>query len=819
MKNKFLKLSIMLIVFFNFYPKLFANEFSFDVSEIQISNDGNLIKGINGGKVTTNNASVTIEADYFEYDKLKSTLKANGNVVATDKIKNIIIKANELFYIKDVEKLFTNGVTKINVSNKYFIDTKNLFFFRNDSILSSDYKTTVTDTVNNSYLLNKFIYLANEEILKGEKIEAFLNLGSDNVEKHFYEIGFFDLKKNKFLAKDLNIRLNKFTFDNEENDPRLTAVSGKGNKLNTFLNNVSFTSCKKSDKCPPWIIEAKKATHDKTKKQIIYKDAWLKIYDIPVAYFPKFFHPDPTVKRQSGLLKPRLEGSKLLNTAIHLPYFFVISDDKDLTLKPRFYDDDKVVLQAEYRQKTKRSTNIADFSFTKGHKSKRVDDKKDSRTHFFLKSFLDLNFDNFLRSDLEITMQKVSNDSYLKIFNLDSPLLKGDNSVLENEIMIDLEKENSTFTAKMTSYETLGVRSSDRYQFVLPSFNFSKLYNFKNSGGYLNFISSGNNNLKETNKITSSITNDINFISSNKFTTIGIKNNFGLFYKNLNTMGKNSDSYKNSPQSEIMSNYIFNSSFPLVKRNNMTTNTFEPKLSLRFSPHQMKNHKKTESRIFSSTIFNDNRLGFDDSYEEGTSLTVGFDYKKEKIKSNEQDKVEEIRDYIEFKMATVVRANVEKNLPSTSTLNQKSSNIFGELNLQLSESIDLKYNFSIDNDFTTFEYNSFDAEFNYKNFTTQINYIEERGKIGKSNILSNISTYKFNDYNSLRYSTRRNRLINLTEYYDLIYEYENDCLTAGIKYRKKFYSDTELKPSEELFFTITIVPLGTFSPDAITRNN
>ena len=57
---------------------------------------------------------------------------------------------------------------------------------------------------------------------------------------------------------------------------------------------------KKKDKCPPWILQAKKITHDKIKKTIYYEHATLKVYDIPIFYFPKFFHPDPTVKRQSG---------------------------------------------------------------------------------------------------------------------------------------------------------------------------------------------------------------------------------------------------------------------------------------------------------------------------------------------------------------------------------------------------------------------------------------------------------------------------------------------------------------------------------------
>ena len=49
------------------------------------------------------------------------------------------------------------------------------------------------------------------------------------------------------------------------------------------------------------------------------------------------------------------------------------------------------------------------------------------------------------------------------------------------------------------------------------------------------------------------------------------------------------------------------------------------------------------------------------------------------------------------------------------------------------------------------------------------------------------------------------------EYYDLIYEYKNDCLTAAIKYNKDYYSDTDLKPNEEIFFSISIIPLSTFN--------
>ena len=35
-----------------------------------------------------------------------------------------------------------------------------------------------------------------------------------------------------------------------------------------------------------------------------------KIYDVPILYFPKLSHPDPTVKRRSGFLTPYFQIRK-----------------------------------------------------------------------------------------------------------------------------------------------------------------------------------------------------------------------------------------------------------------------------------------------------------------------------------------------------------------------------------------------------------------------------------------------------------------------------------------------------------------------------
>ena len=49
-----------------------------------------------------------------------------------------------------------------------------------------------------------------------------------------------------------------------------------------------------------------------------------------------------------------------------------------------------------------------------------------------------------------------------------------------------------------------------------------------------------------------------------------------------------------------------------------------PKLSFRINPGDMKNHSTDERTINANNIFSINRLGIDDSFESGSSITLGI---------------------------------------------------------------------------------------------------------------------------------------------------------------------------------------------------
>ena len=69
MRNKNLYKIILILLFFIFkINPTHSEQFEFDVTEIEILNNGNLYKGLNRGKIKSNKG-IVIYANTFTYDK------------------------------------------------------------------------------------------------------------------------------------------------------------------------------------------------------------------------------------------------------------------------------------------------------------------------------------------------------------------------------------------------------------------------------------------------------------------------------------------------------------------------------------------------------------------------------------------------------------------------------------------------------------------------------------------------------------------------------------------------------------------------------
>ncbi len=803
MKNDFYIIRFFLIFFYCFlqFNSSFSKELNFKASEIITYEEGNLVIGNKNAEAKID-GELEVYAEKFTYNKNKETLVAEGNVKVIDIINKIDIQSNKIFYDKVQNKIISFNKTNFVINGIYTINSEDVNFLLNKNIIFSNKSTELIDNENNNIQLASFKYFNQTEIVKGTNIKLLDKEGNN----YFTNEGMLKLKDYEMLGKDIQVYLRKDSFGNLENEPKLKGNSVYYKNDKTIISKGIFTSCKENDNCPPWVITSKKIIHDKKKRQIDYKNAWLKIYNVPVMYFPKFFHPDPTVDRKSGFLIPQLNNSNKLGTSMTIPYFNVISDSADITFKPRVFSADEILMQSEYRKKTKNSSHIIDFSFNNDQSI-----SNDTRTHFFSNSNINLENKFLDEGSIFLKLEKISNDNYATIYSLEgtSPIIN-DTSTLESSFEFSGIKDDFYIDLSVEAYEKMNVHNSDKYEFVYPNYSLSKIFDLENR--YLDnyeFISSGNQKKYSTNIYEMSQVNDI-LVSSNQFILNNIfETNFRTLFKNVNTKGKNSNTYKDNTQSEILSNFLYDISLPLKKTEEKFTKFLTPKLSLRHSPNKTKNIQDLDRQLNIDNIFSLNRIGANDEIESGTSLAIGSEFL---IKNESQS------DIFSFDVGTVFREEENKNLPSNSTLKNSQSDIVGGISFNGIENWTIDYNFSADNDLSTLNLHRVSNTFKVNNFIHTFEFYEENNSLGDNSYYSNKLTYEANKNNFVSFRTRRNNKTNLTEFYNLIYEYKNDCLVASINYNKEYYSNNALEPSENLFFNITLIPLGSTNTDNVLEN-
>ena len=808
-----------------------AENIELQALKINTIEKGNIIKGTGEAEATINE-NIIIQSDNFSYDKRKKILNANGNVFVLDKKNEIELKSEKIQFLESQEiliaennvkiyykkqnielvtdhinysltkdELKTKDVTLIKIKNKYKVKSYDLTFNNKKQNLYSNKKTIIEDYENNKIQLDEFIYSHKKQNVLGKNILVNDFFGNNYSVKQ----GYLNLDKKELVGKDIEAKLEKNSFGNPKNDPRLKGNAILYGENKTIIKKGIFTTCENNENdCPPWHISSKEIIHDKEKKEIHYKNAWLNIYDQPVLYFPKFFHPDPSVERKSGFLTPEIKNNNNLGSSVTLPYFSVISESSDLTLKPRIFSLNEFLLQNEYRKVTKNSSHILDFSINKNEK----DNENGRKTHFFSNSKVKNINSYFNESSLDLKIEKTSNDNYTQEYKLEStsPIINN-TGVLESLVKFSGDKDDLQLDFSVESYETMNKSNNDRYEFIYPSYSLSKLITLDNIFfENIDLKSSGNKKNFSTNIFETVQINDFILGSKEYVSNFGITQNFTTLIKNINSEGKNSTKYKENMQSELLNLSRYEISLPLIKKTDQGSNYLIPKMSFMHSPNDTKNIKNSEKILNSTSIFSLERIGHNDNVEGGSSATFGIKYKNKDVDNYKT---------LETNLATVFRDKEDHNLPNKSTLGKKQSNFIGDTTYTPNENFKISYNYLFENNLNQINLHNITNTFKVNNFVSKFVFYEENNVIGNESYYTSSLGYEFDEKNLITFSTRENKKDNLTEFYDLIYEYKNDCLTASIKYNKKYYTNSYLKPSEDLFFTLTIIPLGSTQSESI----
>ncbi len=271
---------------------------------------------------------------------------------------------------------------------------------------------------------------------------------------------------------------------------RLTANSARrvtgarGGELNE-LSRAVYTTCNlcatDPTRAPLWQIRARSAVQDKENERVEYKDAFLDIYGVPVAWLPYFWHTDPSVRRASGFLVPSFGTAKRLGAFLTTPYYWAIDQQSDLTATPTFNTLNYINLNTEYRRRFNDGTLTVDTGLG-------YDEKKPQADIFAKGRFA---YDDTWRYGFDL--DRASSARYLRDYRQQNR-----SDVLTSRLYLE-----GFGTGAYTRLDTIAFQAlvasvnQSRLPYVLPRYSYSFVGEPDALGGRLNFETQNFNVLRQ----------------------------------------------------------------------------------------------------------------------------------------------------------------------------------------------------------------------------------------------------------------------------------------------------------------------------------
>tara|TARA_B100000963_G_scaffold360919_1_gene393872 strand:- start:2132 stop:4531 length:2400 start_codon:yes stop_codon:yes gene_type:complete len=793
MKNK-----LFLIFLMFFFPKIsLADDLNIKAKNIKIDK-------INQTSIFENDVLIKdkqnlIKSDYAKYDKKKNFFILRKNIMLEDKNGHKFY--GEYATYDKVNKIFvTVGKSNFTTSKGYSAETEDMVINIEKGLAFSKKNSSIEDLEGNLINLDNFEYQTNNNIFK-----SIGNIEIKDKTNNLYNFSqiYLDEKKKELIGTDSKAYLNPEIFSSDKrNKPRVfsNVINVRSDQIE-FLRSA-FTVCdyRKNDKCPPWELIAGKMRHDNKKKTIYYDNAIIKLYNIPIFYIPKIAHPDPSVKRRTGFLVPSYSDTKNLGSSLNIPFYWAMDENKDLTINNRLFASENPLFVGDYRHVFKDSNLNLNFGYTGGYKKESSTKKKGDKSHFFskfTKTFEGINAEN----NLELKLQHVSNRKYLKLYKIDTNLVDYSTDTLENSFNISsyYNEKDLFLNFETSSFTSLSDNYNDKYEYLLPNISLTRGL-FSKKFGYGELYSNLKVHNYDTNKTEKIFTNSLSWQLDRPFKEQSYSGALLAQIKNFNYENKNISKFKNDATSEFFGALGYLASIDLFKSLGDVEQYLKPKILLKLAPKHMKK-ESGDFYLHNKDIFSLDRLGSDDNIESGASMTVGFDY--ERSKNNKE---------LNFSLGQIINEKkTNKKMPSSSSLDDRFSDVIGNMNYTNNSNFNLNYDFSLKQNYKEASFNKIDADFYNDYIKFNVKYLDEEKIASNTEYIASSIEIKKGNNGVFTLSNKRNLITNSSEYYNLSYEYINDCLRAGLVYRREFYDDSELEAENSLMFKITLSPFGSMS--------
>lgn len=582
-----------------------------------------------------------------------------------------------------------------------------------------------------------------------------------------------------------------------------------------ILSRGVFTPCEscKEDpsRAPLWQIKARKIVHDEVAKDVIYNDATLEMFGIPVLYTPYLAHPDPTVDRRSGFLAPMIGTSDELGFIYGQPYYQVIDESKDLELMPIIYSEDGGVLKARYRQRF--VNGIIDFQGTGGLLDQRENNVETGEQDFEGSVDLEGRFDFNRTWRGGFDLERSSGRTYLRRYRLDS------REVLTTRAYTEGFRGRNYTSVEALQFQGLNAGDSrDKSPTVAPLFEYSFVGEPDAAGGRFQLDATAMSLTRETGadsrKIAIQSGWSLPYIApAGDIYTLTATLNSDFYQTDDLANGEGGDTGRLFPQ------VGFNWRYPLARAGENYHQTVEPIVNLVLAPNGGNpdeiSNEDSQSFLFDDTnLFRMNRFTGSDLVTSGSRVDYGF---KTGVYGDGGGSSSLLfgQSYQFFGRGP---------FEAGSGLEDDLSDYVGRVHVRPNSDLDFLLRFRLDKDDFSPRRSEIGMRYQHPRFSINADYVLLDDETNSDDIAGETSFLKREQLDlsgSLRLSefwSANGRIVqdfsddaNRTLIASTGLVYADECFTFGLVYERSELEDDDIEPEQTVMLQITFKYLGGFS--------
>jgi LPS-assembly protein len=580
----------------------------------------------------------------------------------------------------------------------------------------------------------------------------------------------------------------------------------------TTLHRGVYSPCKickeEGQTTPIWQIKAFRVVHNAETKRIIYEDAYMELFGIPVLYTPFFSHPDPTVKRQSGFLMPSFGSSSDLGQELTVPYYWAIKPNMDATFAPRFTTKEGPVYQGEFRHRVE-SGSYRFFGTATWPKTKTPGTQGDSDFRGSL--FGDGNFDIAPKWDWGFLAQLATDDTYLRKYGMSGA------TELTNRLYVEHFDGRDSFTADGYYFRSLlTTTNNDNTPWVAPIINIDHDFSNVLGDGRLSFNSNmmvlGTPAGLDSRRLSTTFRWDKNFTSVAGQVYHLFASARGDLYSTDNAPIENASSaayYGEESVARFLPTAGAEVSYPFVNNGSSVRQVLEPIAEIIVAPKvnntdKIPNQDSLSVEFNETNLFSDNRFPGYDRWESGMRASVGLRYS---LYGNDGGQAS-------FLFGQSYRLEEDTSFSAASGLRDQKSDYVGAIQLSPNDNLMISHRFRINRDNFKFSRNEFDVMARTGPLTTQIGYAYfaqdplvtttgAREQVNLGGIL------KLSEYWRLFGSTTRNLSSGVTISNRIGVGYQDDCFGLAVGLYQSNIDYQDIQKSNTFLVELTFKNIGT----------